>query len=438
MQVGELFTETVKKMKRLDFLNDFVRRKTVEKNKLSEEVAVFRKKNGKIRNNEYDIYIYQVNAKISEIEKSIEKCKIEMKALKIAVSEGLRECYAKAPDADFSRRTELAYKHAFGDKSSLVGYGAAGGLFGETKIVGAVVTRDKTKRCAVKEVVRAGEKNSAGRIVTRPEIIVWDYDKNGAEGEFRTEDDSFKVELKKRNVSELTRFVKETFNARTVGLSLAFAAIFSMLFALCVFSGLTKNVVDERFVFLFGTGVAVILAFSATAVVKDNSRFIDGAGLFAFVVSIVTAAIYAVKNPIMICFAPAFAFVYSVAVFILRFSFRKRNKTGADLKKYFCAFSGAYLAAALSGAELTSDFATVAAAVVYFLALAAGLAGGIYSAVKRGGGIARLCYLAAIFSASFALAATLVASGTPGKIISISAAAITLATIAIKRIKDEV
>ena len=73
MEIGELFTLTVKKMKRLDFISDFIRRKTSEKNKLSEEVAVYRKKNGKIKNNEYDIYIYQLNAKISEIEKSVEK-----------------------------------------------------------------------------------------------------------------------------------------------------------------------------------------------------------------------------------------------------------------------------------------------------------------------------------------------------------------------------
>ena len=43
MEIGELFTLTVKKMKRLDFISDFIRRKTSEKNKLSEEVAVYRK-----------------------------------------------------------------------------------------------------------------------------------------------------------------------------------------------------------------------------------------------------------------------------------------------------------------------------------------------------------------------------------------------------------
>ena len=123
MEIGELFTLTVKKMKRLDFISDFIRRKTSEKNKLSEEVAVYRKKNGKIKNNEYDIYIYQLNAKISEIEKSVEKCKIEAKALRGEISEGLRECYAKSPDADFLKRTERAYKHVYGDKSFLLGYG---------------------------------------------------------------------------------------------------------------------------------------------------------------------------------------------------------------------------------------------------------------------------------------------------------------------------
>ena len=139
MDIRQLFSDTVRKMKRFDFLADFVRRKNGEKGRLSDEAAVYRKKNG--RGNEFDLAIYQLNAKISEIDKAVDKCKIEMKSLKGSISEGLRECYAKSPDSDFTNRVSLAYRHIFGDKYSLVTLSEAGGIFGESKIVGAVAKK---------------------------------------------------------------------------------------------------------------------------------------------------------------------------------------------------------------------------------------------------------------------------------------------------------
>ena len=63
MDIRQLFSDTVRKMKRFDFLTDFVRRKNGEKGRLSDEAAVYRKKNG--RGNEFDLAIYQLNAKKS-------------------------------------------------------------------------------------------------------------------------------------------------------------------------------------------------------------------------------------------------------------------------------------------------------------------------------------------------------------------------------------
>ncbi len=441
MEIGELFTLTVKKMKRLDFISDFIRRKTSEKNKLSEEVAVYRKKNGKIKNNEYDIYIYQTNAKISEIEKSVEKCKIEAKALRGEISEGLRECYAKSPDADFLKRTERAYKHVFGDKSFLLGYGEAGGIFGETKIVGAVVTHDKSRRCAVKECVSAGEKNQAGRIISKPRIIVWDYDKNKTEGEFRPEDDSFKAELKKRKKSELSRYTAEVFTKPLVWSSILVALVVSALLALCVFSGLTENVINERFVYLFAVFAVVSSAFTAVAVVRAApSSFVDGAGVAAFVFSLCSGAIYAATEPVMIAFLPAFSLVYSIAVFTLRFCLRKKVKTGLNMLGYVAVGGGVFLAVLLNGMSYSSLSETIAAAVVYFSVLAFGLAGVIYSLVKRKGNLAVYGYYAAVFSRSFSCVAALLTSGSHniGSIISFSVAVVTFVLCVIKRIKDEI
>ncbi|MCI6734353.1 MAG: hypothetical protein MR437_04675 [Clostridiales bacterium] len=441
MEIGELFTFTVKKMKRLDFISDFIRRKTSEKNKLSEEVAVYRKKNGKIKNNEYDIYIYQTNAKISEIEKSVEKCKIEAKALRGEISEGLRECYAKSPDADFLKRTERAYKHVFGDKSFLLGYGEAGGIFGETKIVGAVVTHDKSRRCAVKECVSAGEKNQAGRIISKPRIIVWDYDKNKTEGEFRPEDDSFKAELKKRKKSELSRYTAEVFTKPLVWSSILVALVVSAMLALCVFSGLTENVINERFVYLFAVFAVVSSAFTAVAVVRAvPSSLVDGAGVAAFVFSLCSGAIYAATEPVMIAFLPAFSLVYSIVVFTLRFYLRKKVKTGVNMLGYAAVGGGVFLAVLLNGMSYSSLSETIAAAVVYFSVQAFGLAGVIYSLVKRKGNPAAYCYFAAVFSSSFSCVAALLTSGSHniGSIISFSVAVVTFVLCVIKRIKDEI
>ncbi len=446
MEIGELFTLTVKKMKRLDFISDFIRRKTSEKNKLSEEVAVYRKKNGKIKNNEYDIYIYQLNAKISEIEKSVEKCKIEAKALRGEISEGLRECYAKSPDADFLKRTERAYKHVYGDKSFLLGYGEAGGIFGETKIVGAVVTHDKSKRCAVKECVSAGEKNQAGRITSKPRIIVWDYDKSKPEGEFRPEDDSFKAELKKRKKSELSRYAAEVFTKPLVWSAIVVALVVSALFALCVVSGLTENVVSERFVSLFAVFAVVSSAFAAVAAVKAvPSSFIDGAGVAAFVFSLCSGAVYAVVEPIMIAFLPAYTFVLSAVIFILRFCLRKKVKTGANILCYVAIGGGVFLAVLLDGLVKNPDslslYETIAAAAVYFSVLAFGLTGVIYSIAKRKGKLAACGYYAAVFARSFSFVAALLTSSsghTLGSIISFSAAVVTIVLCVIKRIRDEI
>ena len=46
MDIRQLFSDTVRKMKRFDFLTDFVRRKNGEKGRLSDEAAVYRKKTG--------------------------------------------------------------------------------------------------------------------------------------------------------------------------------------------------------------------------------------------------------------------------------------------------------------------------------------------------------------------------------------------------------
>lgn len=425
MEVKALFAETVKKMKRLDFLGDFVRRKTEEKNRISEEVAVFRKKNGKIRNNEYDIYIFQSNAKISEIEKSIEKCKIEMKALKGVISAGLRECYAKAPDADFIRRVELAYKHVFGEKNRLVTPGEAGGIFGDTKIVGAVVTHDKTKRCAVKECVRAGEKNQAGRLTAKPEIVVWDFDKTKTEGEFRAEDDTFKVELEKRRTSELKLFTKETFTKPVVAVSFAVAAVISLFLVLFAVSGITSKISDERFMLYFIVGAALTAAFSVPAVLSQRAASaIDGAGLTAFILSVVTGVIYGLNSQGVRLVLPCFLFAYSIAAFVSRFALRKKSKISFSAPGeivFVCV--GVFAAFLISEFDAESIFQTVTVAAAYFFSVAVSLAVSVGALLYKKANYRRYGFFAAIFGAAFSFATSFPAKGFAGEIISVAFAA---------------
>lgn len=442
MDERQLFTETVKKMKRLDFLNDFVRRKNAEKSKLSEEVAVYRKKNGSVGNNKYDIAIFQLNARISDIEKSIDKCKIEMKALKGVISEGLRECYAKAGDIDFLKRVKLAYKHVFGEKRYLVGYNDVGGIFGEAKIVGATVTHDKTKKVSVREFVRAGEKNQAGTIISYPEIVVWDYDRTKPEGEFRTEDDSFKSVIKRKKESELLKFVKNTYKKPLLYKTAVFFVALVVMFALAAASGVVGTNPNAKFIPLFLVGAIGLVGFSVFAAkYEKTSSAIDGMSLASFGLAIVTGVRFAVVSPDERAILPIFLAVYSVAVFIARFLLRKKEKSEIKLVKPVLCFIGSYLAAVLACADITEVMPEIFVAAVYFTVIAACLFGGAcaifiksekYEKYRKIGGNALL------LSACFTGVATLVSPQLAGMIISAAVCAVSVGAYSRLRLKNEI
>ncbi len=429
-------------MKRLDFLNDFVRRKTAEKGKLSEEVAVYRKKNGGFGNKEFDIAIFQLNAKISDIEKAIDKCKIEMKSLKGAISDGLRACYASAGDADFLKRVRLAYKHVFGVKSYLVGISDVGGIFGDVKIVGAMVTHDKTKKASVQEFVRAGEKNQAGRIISYPEVVVWDYDRTKPEGEFRTEDDSFKSELKRKKESELLKFVKDTYKKPLLYKTAIFFVALVVIFALAAASGVIGNEPNVKFMPLFLVGAIGLVGFSVLAAKYENvSSVTDGMSLAAFGLAIVTGVRFAVVSTDERAILPIFLAVYSVAVFVIRFALRKKEKSGLKLFKPALCFVGGCLAMAVASVNTAEIMPKVFAAAIYFAVIVACLFGGAYAIFvkkvkyekyrKIGGN-------ALLLSACFTGVATLVSPYLAGMIISAAVLAVSVGAYVYLRAKNEI
>ncbi len=429
-------------MKRLDFLNDFVRRKTAEKSKLSEEVAVYRKKNGSYGNNEYDIAIFQLNARISDIEKSIDKCKIEIKALKGSISEGLRECYAKAGDADFLKRVRLAYKHVFGERSYLVGINDVGGIFGDAKIVGAMVTHDKTKKTSVQEFIRAGEKNQAGRIISYPEIVVWDYDRTKPEGEFRTEDDSFKSELKRKKESELLKFVKDTYKKPLLYKTAIFFVALVVIFALAAASGVIGKEPNAKFLPLFLVGAIGLVGFSVLAVKYENASSVaDGMSLAAFGLAVVTGVRFAVVSLDERVILPIFLVVYSIAVFILRFALRKKEKSGLKLVKPALCFVGGFLAMAVASIDAAEVMQKVFASAIYFAVIAACLFGGAYAIFVKNLKYAKYKKIggnALLFAACFTGVATIVSPYFAGMIISAAVLAVSVGAYIYLRLKNEI
>ena len=419
MDIRQLFSDTVRKMKRFDFLTDFVRRKNGEKGRLSDEAAVYRKKNG--RGNEFDLAIYQLNAKISEIDKAVDKCKIEMKSLKGSISEGLRECYAKSPDSDFTNRVSLAYRHIFGDKYSLVTLSEAGGIFGESKIVGAVTTHDKKKKCAVKECVKAGEKNQAGRITSKPEIVVWDYDEDKPEGEFRVENDDFKVILKRRTESE----------------TIVFIALFS---GLSVSAGLVSSSSWEKFATYFAAGAVLLVAFTVVMAAKSGkSAPVDGLWLTAFGVAIASGlSMFFLKGSIMSMIVPIFLLCYSVALFAVRFALRKREASGKIDYKIAFVSAGVYFALLISEADLSvGAFAKAVIASAYFAVSASGVGVGLYAAVSGKREMNGAGKYLSLLSSAFALTAAVITADFVGKVISAAIAVVSTVLYLYLRLKNE-
>lgn len=438
MDIRQLFSDTVRKMKRFDFLTDFVRRKNGEKGRLSDEAAVYRKKNG--RGNEFDLAIYQLNAKISEIDKAVDKCKIEMKSLKGSISEGLRECYAKSPDSDFTNRVSLAYRHIFGDKYSLVTLSEAGGIFGESKIVGAVTTHDKKKKCAVKECVKAGEKNQAGRITSKPEIVVWDYDEDKPEGEFCVENDDFKVILKRRTENEAIVFIKDSCKKPVLIVGGIITILIALFSGLSVLAGLVASSSWEKFATYFAAGAVLLVAFTVVMAAKSGkSAPVDGLWLTAFGVAIASGLImFFLKGSIMSMIVPIFLLCYSVALFAVRFALRKREASEKiDYKIAFVA-AGVYFALLISEADLSvGAFAKAVIASAYFVLSAAGVGVGLYAAVsgkREMNGAGR--YLS-LLSSAFALTAAVITADFVGKVISAAIAVVSIALYLYLRLKNE-
>lgn len=324
----ELFSKAVQKMKRKDFLDDFIREKTAEEAKITAEVAILRKKNGKQVGSELDLQIFQLNRRKVDIQKLIAKCKAEIKTLKSEISDLLIQCYALTDKPELREKVNSAFCHAFDGKSKLVSDKDVGGVMGDCEIVGAIITHDKKKRNQTAKLERAGIVNSLGIVTVCPQIIVYEYDKKQEEGIFHKEDNSFKVRVKQPKPHPNLEYFKDVYSAKTIIFSILIAIVYSA-FAICM------AYFDMNSIFKYSiyecTGILGACLFGHTfATVKKAKKggVSDILPLSAIIVAIVSAISHhgAFNNIGKELVFPITLFIYGVFSIIFRKKLSKANE----------------------------------------------------------------------------------------------------------------
>ena len=317
----ELYGTAIQKMKRKDFLDDIIREKTVEESNITQEVAVLRKKNGRQTGTDYDLRIYQLNMRKASISKLIAKCKVEIKNLKQEILDILVECYAKADLPENRQKVKSALNHAFGGKMELLTAEDVGGIWGDCEIVGAVTTQDKKRKNTIAKTVKAGARNFNGRLVKKPQIVVYDYDKKKPSGEYRAENDAFKEQLKKKKTPRFIRYVSETYgNENTV-----FACFLALLYAVFTISAGVIGFLEGMTSFAhlrYGVAIPLLLGTFTLLTLKTGKRggvcdFLPFASILIGIIGLVSSLVW-FKNIFRGLIFPVALLSYGVVAIILR------------------------------------------------------------------------------------------------------------------------
>jgi hypothetical protein len=328
----ERFSKAVQKMKRKDFLDDFIREKTAEEAKLTAEVAELRKKNGKMVGSDIDLQIFQINMRKAEISKLIAKCKAEIKTLKAEILDLLTDCYALAERPENKAKIESACYHAFEGKVTLLSDKTAGGIMGDCEIVGAIITHDKKKKYTTAKLVKAGAKNFLGKVTERPKIIVYDYDKKQEEGIYRDETDEFKKKIGKRKERPTLNFLKETYIQKFSLYSLIIGII-SAVFTVWGINGKFGMVYSDLQISLPLTATALMAIFTILTLKSAKKGEIeDQLPLTAILLSLSSLVFAIICREIKSFVFPICFGVYGVTAIVLRTKTRndrteEQNKT---------------------------------------------------------------------------------------------------------------
>ena len=138
----ELYNSAARKLKRAAFLSAAVAEKTEEIAANREKAAAIRKKNGRDNRAENDVRLYNLNALISGAEKSVRTAKTEIKELKESALSALLDAYPLAETEEHKNKIRAAVGYATDKKAEIADAETAGGVFGETEIIGIITTKD--------------------------------------------------------------------------------------------------------------------------------------------------------------------------------------------------------------------------------------------------------------------------------------------------------
>lgn len=180
----EKYESAIDKIRRIDDLKDELKTLKGENGKISSSTAVYRKKNDWREKNQNDAAIKSLNERRYAVSKREALIRAEIKSLKAEVYDILSECFAEAATEEHRAKIREACLYASDGVALISQTGRTPAAFGKCKIVGRRATRDRNLNGKVEKVLRAGIKNTSGKFLILPEIVVYYYDENVAEGEY--------------------------------------------------------------------------------------------------------------------------------------------------------------------------------------------------------------------------------------------------------------
>ena len=180
----EKYALAINKIRRIDDLKDELRSLKGEDGKLSSSAMVYRKKNDWREKAGNDDAISRINERRTTVSKREALVKAEIKSLRNEVYDLLSECFAEAKSEEHRAKVREACIYASDGRYVISEVGKTPSSFGKCVIVGKRYTSDESKDGRVEKLVRGGVKNTSGRFLIFPEVVVYAYDKYKTEGEY--------------------------------------------------------------------------------------------------------------------------------------------------------------------------------------------------------------------------------------------------------------
>lgn len=180
----EKYALAINKIRRIDDLKDELRSLKGEDGKLSSSAMVYRKKNDWREKAGNDDAISRINERRTTVSKREALVKAEIKSLRNEVYDLLSECFAEAKSEEHRAKVREACIYASDGRYVISEVGKTPSSFGKCIIVGKRYTSDESKDGRVEKLVRGGIKNTSGRFLIFPEVVVYAYDKYKTEGEY--------------------------------------------------------------------------------------------------------------------------------------------------------------------------------------------------------------------------------------------------------------